>query len=140
MITFVCGQVCSGKTRFALAYAEICGGKLIEVGDIVRSLKQTVDRKQLQDTKYLVNQIICKIQNMISDEPDFNWIVSGARQKEILINFPESACLWIYAPIKVRKQRYEARSRTGDERSFEEADRGDIELGILEVKEYILNQ
>ena len=140
MITFVCGQLCSGKTEFAVAYSKICDGNFIEVGDIVRSIKQTTDRKQLQDTKYLVNQIIKEIKSVISDKPSDKWIISGVRQKEIIASFPNSVCLWINAPQQVRKERYEARARSGDERSFEEADKGDVDLGILEVKNYILTQ
>jgi cytidylate kinase len=139
MITFICGQLCSGKTKFALAYKELCQGNFIEVGDIVRTIKQTTDRKQLQDTKHLIYQIVEEIRSAISDDVTTNWIISGVRQKEIIESFPDSVCLWIQAPVEVRKLRYEARSRSGDERTFEEADRGDVDLGILEVKKYIFN-
>lgn len=140
MITFICGQLCSGKTKFALSYKNLCNGHFIEVGDIVREIKQSTDRKELQDTKHLIYQIVQKLRSAISDNPTADWIISGVRQKEIIQSFPNSVCVWIEAPVEVRKQRYEARSRTGDERAFEEADKGDVDLGILEVKDYILTQ
>ena len=140
MTTFVCGQVCSGKTRFALAYADINNGTFIEVSDIVKQLRQTLTRKELQNTKHLVNKIITNLTSTITSNLQSNWIISGARQVEILQAFPQSVCLWIHAPLEVRKQRYIERSRQGDESSFEEAERGDVDLGILEVKKYILTQ
>ena len=67
------------------------------------------------------------------------YIVSGVRQKEILKHFPEATLLWIECPKKERKKRYKERARQGDVIEFKEAEQGDIELGILEVKKYILN-
>lgn len=141
MITFICGQLCSGKTKAALAYANISGGVFIEVGDILRHIKQTSDRSVLQNTKALVDEVIIYLKDAMSDSSlSANWIICGARQKEILEAFPESTYIWIDVPESVRKQRYEKRSREGDERAFEEAEQGDIDLGILDVKQYIFNK
>jgi dephospho-CoA kinase len=140
MITFVCGQLCSGKTHYSKALAALVDGAFIEVGDIVREIKQTSDRKQLQDTKELwitiTEELIKKMP--LSDEKQY--VISGVRQKEILKQFPEATILWIECPKKERKKRYKQRSREGDVVSFKEAEQGDIELGILEVKKYILKQ
>jgi cytidylate kinase len=141
MITFICGQLCSGKTKVALAYANISEGIFIEVGDILRHIKQTSDRSILQNTKSLVQEIILCLKDAVGDGyANTNWIICGARQKEILEAFPESTYIWIDVPESVRKQRYENRSREGDERAFEEAEQGDIDLGILDVKQYIFNK
>ena len=67
-----------------------------------------------------------------------SYVVSGVRQKEILKHFPEATLLWIECPKKERKTRYKQRARQGDQISFKEAEEGDIALGILEVKQYIL--
>lgn len=140
MITFICGQLCSGKTKFAVSYACMCKGTYIEVGDILRQIKQTSDRKVLQNTKHLLDEIIIRINEIVNGAPqDTNWIICGVRQKEILEAFPNSTYVWIEVPMLTRKERYEKRSRMGDERTFEEADQGDIELGILDVKQYIFN-
>ncbi len=139
MITFVCGQLCSGKTLYSETLREIDSGVYIEVGNLVRRWKETQDRKELQDSKHLSSKIIDYIK---TDAKAFSGqiVVSGVRQKEILEAFPEATLLWIECPTEVRKQRYLARRRDGDTQTFEEAEQGDINLGILEVKQYIFNR
>jgi hypothetical protein len=141
MISFVCGQLCSGKTLYseALRAASLEKGSVyIEIGDIVRGLKKSVDRKILQNSKELSTYIIDTLK---SDKQRFKEIVvSGVRQKEILEAFPEATLLWINCPKEVRKQRYLNRKRKGDTQTFEEAEQGDIDLGILEVKQYIFDR
>ena len=140
MITFVCGQLCSGKTHYSKALAALVDGIFIEVGDIVREIKQTTDRKELQNTKELSEQIV---EHLIRQMPLCDvkqYVVSGVRQKEILKHFPEATILWIECPKKERKERYKQRARQGDVIPFKEAEQGDIDLGILEVKKYIFKQ
>ena len=50
MTSFVCGQLCSGKSHYAkgLAKASLYAS-VIEVGDIVRKIKQTTSREELKD-------------------------------------------------------------------------------------------
>lgn len=139
MISFVCGQLCSGKTLYSKALAHICEGVYIEVGDIVRSLKQTQDRKLLQDSSNLSEQIVTQLVAQLINNPGKDLVVSGVRQKEIIKTFPEATLLWVECPVNERKRRYENRAREGDSQTFEEAEQGDIELGILEVKNYIFN-
>jgi len=139
MITFVCGQLCSGKTLYSETLREIDRGVYIEVGNLVRRWKETQDRKELQDSKHLTTKIIEYIRQ---DAKAFSGqiVVSGVRQKEILQAFPEATLLWIECPTEVRSQRYLDRKREGDNQTFEEAEQGDIDLGILEVKNYIFNR
>lgn len=141
MISFVCGQLCSGKTLYSEALRAASVNKnstYIEVGDIVRGLKRSIDRKVLQNSKELSNYIIDTLK---ADKQRFKEIVvSGVRQKEILEAFPEATLLWIDCPKNEREQRYLNRKRQGDTQTFEEADQGDIDLGILEVKQYIFNR
>jgi dephospho-CoA kinase len=137
MISFVCGQLCSGKTLYSEALRNVNYDSYIEVGDIVRRLKSSEDRKVLQDSKDMLTHII---EYLRIEEKTFNHlIVSGVRQKEILEAFPDATLLWIECPTELRKQRYLNRSREGDTQTFEEAEQGDINLGILEVKKYIFN-
>jgi cytidylate kinase len=139
MISFVCGQLCSGKTLYSKALAHICNGVHIEVGDVVRSIKNTTDRKLLQDSKYLHEAIVERLWSEVNECGQQDLVISGVRQKEILEAFPESTLLWIECPKAERERRYKNRARQGDSQTFEEADRGDINLGINEVKEYIFN-
>jgi cytidylate kinase len=144
MITFVCGQLCSGKTRYAKAMAGSVAGLFIEVGDIVREIKNTSERRELQNSKELHETIVKQLKYKIHlrDELDItnNYVICGVRQKEILEHFPEATLLWIECPKKERKKRYKQRARQGDAVPFKEAEQGDINLGILGVKKYILKQ
>ena len=139
MITFVCGQLCSGKSLYAKTLASIYKGIFVEVGDIVREVKRTMDRKLLQESAHLSAFIVEHLKvrtQFVSDA-----VISGVRQKCILEAFPEATLLWIDCPLETRKQRYSQRSREGDNiLTFEEAEQGDIDLGILEVKQYIFNR
>lgn len=139
MITFVCGQLCSGKTRYAKAIAVSVDALFIEVGDIVREIKQTTERKQLQDTKNLLDEIVERLIRKMPLSDIKEYIVSGVRQKEILQHFPNATMIWIDCPKKERKKRYKERARQGDTTPFKEAEQGDIDLGILEVKQYIFD-
>lgn len=137
MLSFVCGQLCCGKTTYAKALVGLTNGIFIEVGDIVRSIKQTENRQLLQDSKELWKEIVNKLDSIVEKE-NKPIIVCGVRQKEILQYFPNSTLIWIDCPVNERKKRYEERSRQGDNVLFEVAEEGDISLGILNVKEYIL--
>jgi len=144
MTSFVCGQLCSGKSHYAkgLAKASLYAS-VIEVGDIVRKIKQTTSREELQDSKDLVGNIITSLQATIKSltfQLAEDIIICGVRQKEILEAFPEATMLWLSTPTQLRKERYQKRARAGDDQTFEEADQGDVDLGILEVKNYILER
>jgi cytidylate kinase len=140
MICFVCGQLCSGKTLYSKTLTKISDCVFIEVGDIVRALKNTTERKELQDSKHLLESIVEEIKEASETFAPKQLVVSGVRQKEILEAFPDATILWIECPQEERKRRYESRAREGDSQTFEEAERGDINLGILEVKKYILER
>lgn len=140
MISFVCGQLCSGKTLYSKALAETCEGVYIEIGDIVRQLKMSLRRNILQDSENLKDAIIAHLSVKINFHKGRDLVISGARQVDIVKAFPEATLLWINCPTEVRKNRYSERSRAGDSQAFEEAEQGDIDLGILEVKQYIFSR
>jgi dephospho-CoA kinase len=140
MISFVCGQLCSGKTLYSKTLSQISDCIFVEVGDIVRGLKNTVDREKLQDSKYLFTEIIGHLRLLSTFNKPKQLVVSGVRQKEILEAFPDATVLWIECPKEERKRRYGIRAREGDSQSFENAEQGDINLGILDVKKYILEK
>lgn len=138
MITFVCGQLCSGKTLYSQALTKLVSGVYIEVGDIVREIKQTEERKELQNSAMLCEKIVEELIKKTPLSYQKHYVISGVRQKEILEFFPEATIIWIECPKKERKNRYKERARDGDAIPFKEAEQGDINLGILEVKKYIL--
>jgi len=140
MICFVCGQLCSGKTLYSKTLTHINESVYVEVGDIVRSIKNTQDRSVLQDSKELHNKIVHEIFRLSAVNGSKQLVISGVRQKEILEAFPDATLLWIECPKFVREQRYLNRKREGDSQAFEDAEQGDINLGILEVKKYILER
>jgi dephospho-CoA kinase len=140
MICFICGQLCSGKTLYSKTLTQICDSNFVEVGDIVRKIKNTNDRKHLQNSKHLSFNIIEELKNEYKSNKSKQLVVSGVRQVEILSAFPDATLLWIECPKEERKKRYENRAREGDAQSFEEAEAGDINLGILGVKQYILTK
>ena len=80
MITFVCGQLCSGKTHYSKALAALVDGIFIEVGDIVREIKQTTDRKVLQDSKELHETIAEELVKKMSLSDIRQYVISGVRQ------------------------------------------------------------
>ena len=139
MITFVCGQLCSGKTHYSKALAALVDGVFLEVGDIVREIKNTTDRKELQNSKDLHEAIVEQLIRQMPLSDVKQYVVSGVRQKEILKYFPDATLLWIECPRKERKKRYKERDRQGDGIAFKAAEQGDINLGINEVKQYIFN-
>lgn len=138
-VSFVCGKLCSGKTKYAIALAESCGALYVEVSDLVRMLKKEGNRSNLQDTKDLHSKITAALQTCIVNAQTTDVVVSGVRQTEILEAFPEATLLWIEASEELRKQRFVSRSRPGDT-DFYEAEKGDEALGIGRVKHYILSK
>ena len=138
MMSFVCGQLCSGKTLYAKALAEMTDGEYIEVGDIVREIKQSEDRKELQDSRQLDKIIMKRLLSKCIEVLPKQLIVSGVRQKSIIQAFPSCTKVWVECPKNERLRRYLKRRREGDNIPFEEAEKGDIDLGILEVKKFIL--
>jgi dephospho-CoA kinase len=140
MICFVCGQLCSGKTLYSKTLTHINDSVYVEVGDIVRKIKNSNDRGVLQNSKELHNKIVEEIMRLSIVNGSKQLVISGVRQKEILEIFLDATLLWIECPASIRKQRYLDRKRDGDSQTFEEAEQGDISLGILEVKKFILER
>tara|TARA_R110000868_G_scaffold294551_3_gene555077 strand:- start:2058 stop:2483 length:426 start_codon:yes stop_codon:yes gene_type:complete len=140
MITFVCGELCSGKTFYSNVLVELNKAVYIEVGDLVRSIKQSQDRKVLQDSKKLTAAIVAAISSTIARNPRKNYVICGVRQKAILKAFLHATMIWINCPKEDRRSRYTMRARTGDTMTFEEAEKGDKKLGIDKVKQYILEK
>jgi cytidylate kinase len=139
IVSFICGKLCAGKTKYAEALAQSCAGAYIEVSSIVKKIHSLHDRAELQNTKHLHSIIVTELKKFLQTVPNDDVIISGVRQVEILSAFPGATMLWIETPREIRKERFEKRNRPGDT-DFETAEQGDINLGINKVKEYILKQ
>lgn len=113
---------------------------LLRLEIFVREIKNTIDRKELQNSKDLHEAIVEQLIRKMPLCKVKQYIVSGVRQKEILKYFVDVTLIWIECPKKERKKRYQERARKGDTYSFKEAEQGDIDLGILDVKRYILSK
>lgn len=143
MITFVCGTICSGKTTYARAMADLCEGVFIEVSSIVKQLSQKNTRKDLLKTSHLVDEIIEELQKLVlSQFQTKDIIICGARQVEILEAFEnyQPTYIWIECPRVVRRQRFVERRRDGETLSFEQCEILERHLGIDLVRKWILTR
>ena len=135
---FICGPICSGKTTYGRILSEEIGTDFIEVSDIVKEITHSSKREDLQNTAYLDQQIITRLQSV-----DEYSIVVGVRQKSILQAFPNSRLMWLEVPYSERLQCYLDREDTKDtltEKAFQLAEKKDNDLGLQEVRDYILNR
>ena len=146
-MTFVCGFLCSGKSFYAkaVAAAEQTKGPVVvqmEVSDIVRAILKEEDREKLQGHPELDKQIIFSIDNLRYMNKGNEIVISGARQTSILIAFPKATCIWIDVPESVRYNRFKLSQKDKDTSllGFTKANERDVELGIEELKHYILNR
>jgi hypothetical protein len=69
-------------------------------------------------------------------------VVSGARQVSIIESFPKATHIWMEVPEDVRYERYQSSVKDADlsEEGFANANKRDEDLGINQVRNYILNK
>lgn len=143
MITFICGELCTGKSYHSAFYSHL-GLPVIEVSEIVKrnlKLSKALDpskREYLQGHKDMDEMIIADILQCYESMTDV--IVVGLRQKSVLERIVEHkishTVLWISTPIEVRKERYSKDIKNSGQ-SFDTATLRDDDLGILELKKFI---
>jgi len=132
-VVYLCGRICSGKSSYR---PEV---KRIKVSNVVRSIINTNDRKKLQNTMHLDQQIIDGLIIHISQHIKMGvkeLIIDGIRQPSILKSLLEvfpGKVVWLQVPIKERKRRYEHRKAEKDTESFDKADNKPIELECQEI-------
>lgn len=152
-LIFLCGEIASGKSftsrmyydRMRKEYGDNCVN-LIEVSGVVKKMMDFDElhhsRKDLQNQSHLDNAIIDYIKKYREEFPVL--IVSGVRQASILKAFPNAQFTWIQVPFQTRLRRFCQRENLPITESsyqrFMEDNHRDVELGVLDVKKYILNQ
>jgi adenylate kinase family enzyme len=138
-IVLVFGRLCSGKGTFCEPYIKK-GYNHITTSDIVKKVSGFTTRDQLQTTKDMDTLIIEEMVTYIRDNQPI--VVDGIRQQSIieaLVNeFGRESIdmIWLEAPKNIRQQRYTDRAATKDTKSFDDAEAGDIKLGINDVEQY----
>lgn len=137
-VVLLFGKICSGKSTYADALCFVTKAKRITVSDIVKRISGKATRSELQDTAHM-DQLIthelaaeCKQYDKV--------IVDGIRQVSIvegMINYfgaNDIDMVWLEVPDEVRRHRFYSRSVSKDDITFEEADKRDEKLGLLELQ------
>ena len=135
---FICGEICSGKTYYGKILSKGLGTKFVDVSSIVKKILQTNLRISLQGNPQLDTSIIKDLEQLPND-----CVVSGVRQQSILEAFPESTLVWLDVSQDIRFKRCMERQDKKDILSweaFQQAEQKDTELGLQQVKQYILNR
>lgn len=156
-IIIIVGQICSGKDTVANELLK--EGKAnthISIGNIVREL--TENNTRIHD-RNLNGEIVERLSYMMLlnatiNKEDCNVVVTGIRQRSILVWLEgflyrlsvltnkklDLELMWLDVSLSTRRNRYYKRNDTKDSNTlFEIADKKDIDLGILEMKNYIVN-
>lgn len=140
-IIIVLGRICSGKGTYAKQYfSSTIGYKQythVATSDVVKELTGSLSREQLQQTSHLDQTIADHLLNLIDKHTCI--IIDGIRQVSIIRKIIDThgsavSLVWLEVPTSVREARYLARQHSKDTRSFQEAENGDISLGINEVE------
>ena len=137
-IVLLFGKICSGKSTYADALCYISKAKRITVSDIVKRVSGKATRSELQDTAHMDVLIAhelaieCKNYNKV--------VIDGIRQVSIveglITHFGKENIdmIWLEVPDDIRKHRFYGRSISKDDIGFEEADKRDEKLGLLELQ------
>lgn len=158
-ITFISGTLCSGKSTVAKIIGQNSEKTtFIEVSDIVKDILQTTDRDKLVNNNHLDQEIVKEIiATIFHQEPSShieieNFIISGARQlsiiREIESYFSEKfefQYIWVNAPKSTRFKNFQKRGDKKDGldlsiETFDRYEKTDIDLGLLEVRNYFFNK
>jgi adenylate kinase family enzyme len=143
-IIFVCGRTCSGKTTIANNLAYGLEAPHLEVGDIVRDLKRTSERKNLIDNPDFDVMIIEALKLRIANMPGeyTSVVISGVRQKSIIDAFPGAQIVWVSTPPKQRQEWFEKRQayRPESNLSLKELDKADDKLGLMDIFDMFTKQ
>lgn len=135
---FVSGYLGSGKTTYAKQVAQTKGYSVVEVSDLVKVALGQHERSKLQGHPELDKTIIQELTASGNDT-----VVSGARQVSILKAFPDAELVWLEVPEEERFRRLVSRMDNKDPNKTKEAfliaQKKDSDLGVDEVKKYIMS-
>lgn len=145
-IILVCGPICSGKTTWCNSQIRENIDSYLKVSEVVRKVSNASTRVELQGTKHFDIEIADLLIEAIYKASSTSQIiyVDGIRQtsilQRVLQEFEKSVeIVWLEEPFETRKSRYQARADARDAHiSFEKVEKRDNELGLSELKQYIL--
>ena len=143
-IIIVLGKLCSGKGTFCKFFtSKPLNYHHVTTSDIVKRLTGLQTRSTLQFTETLDADIASELINIIKTNP--KTIIDGIRQPSIIdaiinaFGISNVELIWLDVPDDVRLQRFNDRQDKKDDQSFEDAEQGDIKLGLLQVESIYKN-
>jgi hypothetical protein len=120
------------------------------VSKIVKQIIDAESRSSLQQTKQLHPLIAKRIEQEIKNHPDIEYFyIDGIRQFEIVENLTNSLddklyrfyYIWVDSSTLNRMRRFNQRKAAKDKGlTFEQAEKGDEELGISELEKQFKKQ
>lgn len=150
LVTFVVGKAFSGKSYYVNEKVKEAGGVIVEVGEIVRKIKQ--EEKRIFEG-FLSKEITKRIFHILTKvTSDAHIYVVGCRQRSVveqMLYLCESNHLhldynivYLSASNEIRKERFEKLVDEGKNKglTFEEIENGDESLGINELITWCIDQ
>ena len=138
-IILVMGKLCSGKGYFcSKTYPDHYH---LPVSTVVKQLARTSVRSELANTSYMDQNITQELIRQIDKHRKI--VIDGIRQLSIVQSLQQhygnkiKDIIWLDVPEKERASRFAARADKKDDVTFDVASRGDRELGIDDVEQYV---
>lgn len=145
VVKIICGKICSGKGYVCQQIIGYSKYKHVVVSDIVKSIINSSNRADLQQTKHLDQNIIEQCKQII--EQNQYVIFDGVRQLSILGSIVDyckqrdyaNDIIWVWAQQYTRQQRFDSRKDIKDTESLQLMDQKDCDLGLREVENFVFN-
>lgn len=150
LVTFVVGRAFSGKSHYVNEKVKEAGGVTVEVGEIVRKIKQ--EEKRIFEG-FLSKEITKRIFHILTRvTSDAHIYIVGCRQRSVIeqmlylceLNHLHLDYNIVYLSVsdEIRKERFEKLVDEGKNKglTFEEIENGDESLGINELIAWCIDQ
>lgn len=150
LVTFVVGKAFSGKSHYVNEKVKEAGGVTVEVGEIVRKIKQ--EEKRIFEG-FLFKKIAKRIFHILTKvTSNAHVYIVGCRQKSVIEQMLylcelnhlhlDYNIVYLFASDEIRKERFEKLVDEGKNKglTFEEIENGDELLGINELIVWCINQ
>lgn len=150
LVTFVVGRAFSGKSHYVNEKVKEAGGVTVEVGEIVRKIKQ--EEKRIFEG-FLSKEIAKRIFHILTKVTlDAHVYIVGCRQKSVIEQMLylcelnhlhlDYNIIYLSASNEIRKERFEklVDKEKNKGLTFEEIENGDESLGINELITWCIDQ
>lgn len=150
LVTFVVGKAFSGKSYYVNEKVKEVGGVTVEVGEIVRKIKQ--EEKRIFEG-FLSKEITKRIFHILTRvTSDAHIYIVGCRQRSVIEQMLylcelnhlhlDYNIVYLSASDEIRKERFEKLVDEGKNKglTFEEIENGDESLGINELIAWCIDQ